>query len=309
MIFIVGATASGKTDLAVALARALGGEVVSADSRQIYRELRAGTAKPARDGQARVAGIPYHLIDCVGVAEAFDVGRWTRAARTIAADIRRRGRLPIVAGGTGLYFKALGEGLTALPARDEALRRRLAEEARTRGRAWLHQRLSQVDARAASIIPANNIQRVIRALEVRELSGRPISTLWSEGRSNGLDESGLGPAVVLRIDWPAEELRRRICARAEAMWPAMIDEARRLILEFSGAEPGLLSLGYPEAMACARGELGLDIGLQRLMRATCAYAKRQRTWFRHQLDAAAISGAQTEEMLRQALRIYAPIAR
>lgn len=277
------------------------GEVVSADSRQVYRELCAGTAKPARDRQGRVEGIPYHLVDCVPVTEPFDAGRFAVLARASIAEIRGRGRIPIVAGGTGLYIRALLEGLCALPPRDEALRRRLEEEARAHGRACLHERLARVDPEAAAAIPANNIQRVVRALEVFELTGRPISQHWQDHKNERVGASRPATAV-LRIDWPPEDLRQRIAARAESIWPRMLAEVRGLLRRFSGEEPGFRSLGYPEAVACAQGRLSADEGLARLVNSTCAYARRQRTWFRNQLGAQAVAGGSLEDMRRQALR-------
>ena len=300
-VLVVGPTASGKTELALALARALGGEVVSADSRQVYRELRAGTAKPVCDPQGRVEAIPYHLVDCVPVAEPFDAGRFAALARARIAEIRGRGRVPIVAGGTGLYIRALLEGLCELPPRDEALRRRLAEEARVQGRARLHERLRRVDPEAAAAIPANNIQRVVRALEVYELTGRPISSHWREDKK--LSGGRLVPAAIFRIDWPPEILRQRIAARAKLMWPKMLSEVEELLRRFTGEEPGFQSLGYPEAVACARGRLSSEEGLRRLISSTCAYARRQRTWFRHQVAAAALAGGRPEDMLAGALSL------
>lgn len=245
-----------------------------------------------------MGGIPYHLVDCVPLTEPFDAGRFAALAREKAGEIRARGRLPILCGGTGLYVRAFLEGLCPLPRRDEGLRARLEEEARVRGRAWLHERLARVDPEAAAKIPANNIQRVVRALEVFELTGKPISRHWSEHH----EPSGgsIRPLAVLRIDWPAEELRRRIAARAESMWPLMLDEVRGLLRRYRGDEPGFQSLGYPEAAACARGGLSREEGLSRLTAATNAYARRQRTWLRSQLAALPVAGAGTAEMLRQA---------
>jgi len=300
-VVIVGPTASGKTELALSLARALDGEVLSADSRQVYRELCAGTAKPARDRQGRVEGIPYHLVDCVPITEPFDAGRFAALTRARLAEIRGRGRVAIVAGGTGLYIRALLEGLCALPPRDETLRRALEEEARIHGRARLHERLSRVDPEAAAAIPANNIQRVVRALEVYELTGRPISSHWREDKKIPSEEQ-IVPSAILRIDWPPEALRQRISARAESMWPRMLAEVRELLRRFSGEEPGFRSLGYPEAVACVRGTLAPEEGLRRLISSTCAYARRQRTWFRHQLSAQAVAGADLEAMRGQALQ-------
>lgn len=295
MIAIVGPTASGKTELAVALARAIRGEIISADSRQIYRELSAGTAKPALDGSGRLGGIPYHLVGCADLQDPWDAGRFAQAAGHVAADIAARGRRPIVAGGSGLYIRAFLEGLSALPPRDETLRRRLEEQARAQGRGALHERLARVDPAAAAAIPANNIQRIIRALEVFELTGKPISSHWKKERP------AAPSARIFCIDWPAPALRQRIARRAADMWPAMLAEVRGLLRRFTGAEPGFESLGYPQALACARGEMIPEEGLRLLIQSTCAYAKRQRTWFRHQVAATAVAGGPCPDMLRSVL--------
>ena len=269
-IVIVGPTASGKSELAWALARELGGEVISADSRQVYKGLDAGTAKP---------DYPCHLVDVAEPSERFDAGRWLELCRPLLARIR----VPIVAGGTGLYVKALLEGLSDLPKGDPALRARLRPD---------HARLREIDPVAAAKIPPGNTQRILRALEVYELTGKPISAHW--GRRAG----GVAPRAVLRLEWPAEALRERIARRAEAMWPGMLEEASR----YDGTEPGLESLGYREAWLVSRGKLSKAEGFAKLVGATNAYAKRQRTWFRTQLPGAvALPGAALEDLKRRAL--------
>lgn len=299
---VVGPTASGKTDLALALARELNGEVVSADSRQVYRFLDAGTAKPRRDSDGLVEGRPYHLLDCADPSEPFDAGRFARLAGPLCEDMRRRGRLPIIAGGTGLYVRALLEGLTELPTRDASLRRRLEEAAARKGRLWLHGQLCTVDPVAAQKIPPNNIQRVVRALEVFELTGKPISSFWGRRTS----KLGAG-AIVLSIARPAEELRRRIAARAEEMWPLMLDEVRTLVpARYAGDEPGFQSLGYRQALECLQGRLSREEGLRALIGATTAYARRQRTWFRHQVSGVEIEGGEAPRMLARALEALRP---
>ncbi len=298
MIVVAGPTGSGKTELAAALARELGGEVVSADSRQVYRELDAATAKPSA---ALRAEIPHHLIDCADPAETYDAGRFLREARAAIAEIRARARAVVVCGGTGLYLRALTEGLAPLPPADPSLRARLNELARTRGREVLHEELARLDPAAAMSIPAGNIQRLVRALEVTRLTGRPISELWARGR-----EGGMRPDAVLILTWPPAALAERLDARARAMWPALLDELEALVpARFRGDEPGLSSLGYPQALAVLRGELSSEDGLAEFQRATRAYAKRQRTWFRGQLKGAAIdaceSPARTLALARAAL--------
>ncbi|MBI4375597.1 MAG: tRNA (adenosine(37)-N6)-dimethylallyltransferase MiaA [Elusimicrobia bacterium] len=296
-LLVAGPTASGKTELAVALAQDLGGEIISADSRQVYRFLGAGTAKPARDAEGRVQGIPLHLIDFVDPAEVYDVGRFVRDARRLCAEIQARGHVPILAGGTGLFLRAYLNGLSPMPKADPDLRRRLAERCEREGLDWLHQRLSREDPEAARSIPRNNRHRMIRAIEVLELSGRPISSFWAQGRA------GASPALVLVLDWQNTTLAQRIKERARGMWPKMLEEVRRLVpSRFSGQEPGFLSHGYREAVACAAGRLTDEKGLGEMIRQTAAYAKRQRTWLRHQIPVhARIAGGTLQSMREQAL--------
>ncbi|MBI3565848.1 MAG: tRNA (adenosine(37)-N6)-dimethylallyltransferase MiaA, partial [Elusimicrobia bacterium] len=170
MIVLAGPTASGKTELAVRLALKLGAEIVSADSRQVYRFLDAATAKPTRE---QLAAVPHHLVSVADPTEAYDAARFAREASAELADIRRRGKKAIVVGGTGLYLRALLEGLSPLPPRDEAVRARLEALSVREGRAALHARLAKADPKAAAATPAGNLQRVIRALEVLELTGKP----------------------------------------------------------------------------------------------------------------------------------------
>ncbi len=279
-IVLAGPTASGKTDLAVMLAEALNAEIVSADSRQVYRRLDAGTAKPTAEQRQRV---PHHLLDCADPTEAYDAARWAKEAAAAIADIKSRGKLALVCGGTGLYLKALLEGLSPMPPRDEALRARLSTESKTD----LHARLTKIDPEAAADIPAGNIQRVVRALEVFELTGKPISEHWRERRD------GAVPAdLVLRLELTPERSRERIDARTRAMWPGLLAEVAALVpKEFAGTEPGFTSLGYRSALACVRGETDSDQALAEMIQGTVAYAKRQRTWFRTQLVARALDAS------------------
>lgn len=292
MIVLAGPTASGKTDLAVALAEKIGAEIVSADSRQVYRRLDAGTAKPSQEQRARVR---HWLIDCADPSEAFDAARWAKEASEAIADIRSRGKVTLVCGGTGLYLRALLEGLSPLPPRDEKVRARLVAEAETLGREALHARLAKADPEAAAGIPPANLQRVLRALEVLELTGKPISALWRQGRKGGL---GATATLILRLDMSPELSRPRIETRARGMWPGLLSEVTALVPKvYTGAEPGFTSLGYREALACARGKMSEAEGLAELIRGTVAYAKRQRTWFRNQLDAESLDASAGEDAL------------
>jgi tRNA dimethylallyltransferase len=290
VIVLAGPTASGKTELAVALAERLGAEIISADSRQVYRKLDAGTAKPTAEQRRRVR---HHLLDLVEPDEAYDAGRFARDARAALADIKARGRRALVCGGTGLYLKALLEGLAPLPPRDEAVRARLAKL----GAEALHARLEKADPAAAAAIPPGNVQRLVRALEVLELTGKPITEHWAAGREHGVAAETV---LVLELDTPA--LDARIERRAEAMWPGLLDEARWLVPRtYDGSEPGFTSLGYPQALAAASGRKDPDAMLDEMTDKTVLYAKRQRTWLRGQLPDAVALNAASETLLDDAL--------
>lgn len=280
LIAVVGPTASGKTDLALALAHKTNGEIISADMGQLYKKLDAGTAKPKgkrQQGTYLVEQIPYHLVDEIDPKERFDAGQYARAARPLIEDMRQRGKRPILAGGTGLYLRALLEGLDEVPAGDETIRTRLMQRLQEEGREKLYAYLTEIDPIAAKGIPAGNTQRLLRALEVFEISGKPISSFWSKAEKTQED------VLYTGIEWPSEQLRERIRLRAEEMFPAMLTEVRRLISsEYSGKEPGFRCLGYPEALACVRSETTAEEGLRAMVASSYAYAKRQRTWFRNQ---------------------------
>lgn len=290
MIVLAGPTASGKTELAVALAERLGAEIVSADSRQVYRRLDAGTAKPSAAQRRRVH---HWLIDCADPSEAYDAGRFAREASVALKDIAKRGRRAIVCGGTGLYLKALLEGLAPLPPRDEALRRRLT----ALGGAELHARLKKVDPQAAAGIPAGNVARLVRALEVYELTRKPISAHWAQGR-----KGAVAADTLLVLDAPTEFLTPRIERRVEAMWPALLDEVKWLVpKEFRGTEPGFTSLGYRQALEAAAGRMDPAAARDEMAALSVAYAKRQRTWFRGQLTSATRLDAASKTLLSDAL--------
>lgn len=290
MIVLAGPTASGKTELAVALAERLNAEIVSADSRQVYRRLDAGTAKPS---PAQQRAVRHWLVDVADPAEAYDAGRFAREARAAAKDIVSRGRRVIVCGGTGLYLKALLEGLAPLPPRDEALRERLAKL----GGPELHKRLSKADPKAAAAIPPGNVQRLVRALEVLELTKKPISQHWAEGRKDAM-----AAEKVLVLDAPPEWLTPRIERRVELMWPKLVEEVRWLVpKEFTGTEPGFTSLGYRQALEAASGRGDPTAMMDEMSALTVAYAKRQRTWFRGQLPDATALKASSKTLLQDAL--------
>jgi tRNA dimethylallyltransferase len=285
VVVLVGPTGSGKTAVALHLARRLDAEVISADSRQVYRRLSAGTAKP--DGEWRndarhplgryydVDGVPHHLLDVLDPTETFSAADFARRAETVLAALSAAGRRAILAGGTGLYLKALVDGLAPLPARDEALRRELTDYAASKGRPALHAELARVDPDAAARIPPNNIARVVRALEVFRLTGRPLSR-WQkeETRPSARRFAWFG------LRWPKDALRRRLDDRCAAMVPGLLRETSSLLREGLTADaPAFQPLGYREAVRHLRGELTRAAFEELFRRATRAYVKRQLTWF------------------------------
>jgi len=275
VVAIVGPTAVGKSDVALALAARVGGEIVSADSRQIYRHLDVGTAKPSAHERARV---PHHLLDVADPDEVFDVARYRAYALAAARDVQRRGRAVIVCGGTGLYLRALLRGLFPAPGRDPELRARLHALEERDGAGTLHRRLAHVDPRAAERLHPHDLLRVVRALEVETLTGRPISAWQDEHRF----AAGGVEALVLGCRRPCEELAARIEARCDAMLAAgLLDEIRDVWARGYGPElPALQSVGYREMGAYLRDACDRDTARAAFARATRRLAKRQRAWFR-----------------------------
>jgi tRNA dimethylallyltransferase len=273
---LAGPTASGKTRLAIEASLRAGGEIVNADSQQVYRGLDVGTAKPTSQERAAV---PHHLLDVADPGEGMDAARWASLADTAIADIAARGRLPVVVGGTGLYIRALLHGVVDAPGRDPALRAQLEEEAALHGRPALHRRLASVDPGAAARIRENDLVRIVRALEIAA-GGRTQSELFEAHR--------FAPRRyryrLLALDVPRDELHRRIEIRAGAMARGgIVDEARRLVDRFGTALPRL-PIGYEDAIACARGDIGEDELADRIARLHRTYARRQVVWLRREPD-------------------------
>ena len=275
ILVITGQTAGGKERLAVAAAGRLGGEIIGADSMKVYRGMDIGTAKPSAEQRARV---PHHLLDVADPAETFSTARWLELAQATIADVHRRGRAAIVSGGTPLYLKALLEGLFEGPAADAALRRRLAAEAQERGPAALHDRLAKVDPQAAARIHPNDLRRIVRALEVWELTGTPISDLQ---RQWGARRPEYRPLVVaIRRQGP--DLTQRITERVGRMMAAgLVDEVRRLAARPEGLAPGpRQALGYAEVLDFLDGRLPEADLVPAIVAHTRQFARRQMMWIR-----------------------------
>ncbi len=278
LIALVGPTASGKSALALRLARECHGEIVSCDSLQVYRGLDIGSAKATPEERASV---PHHLIDVVEPDQPFSAADYARLARRATREIRERGRLPIVAGGTGLYLKALLQGLFEGPSRDTALRARLERLASRFGNPRLHRLLRHLDPLAARRTHANDRVRIVRALEVYWLTGRPITAQQSQ-TPPPLE----GPKLVVGLDPDRARLREAVVLRTRAMLErGLLDEVRGLVARFGEPLPRpLAAIGYRQAIALLRGELEPAAAEQAIVTETMRFAKRQMTWFRHQAD-------------------------
>lgn len=287
----MGPTASGKTALALELAKAAGGELISVDSRQIYTRLSAGTAKPEglwqESGGTRlylVEGVPCHLVDFMDPRISYDAGSFVAAALAAEAQIRARGRRPIFAGGTGMYIQAYWNGMDSLPKGDPELRKSLSRMAEQLGSAALHARLRAADPEAAEKIPQGNVQRIIRALEVRELTGIPISRLWTRQFYGTLPAH---KAAFCVLNWARPLLRERIAARTRAIFDAMAAETDALLKAGYPEDcPALKSLGYPQMLDYLRSRISKTDAMHRIIALTQAYAKRQMTWLRRYRNAA-----------------------
>jgi tRNA dimethylallyltransferase len=274
LIAVVGPTATGKTALAVALARAVDGEIVGADSRQVYRRMDIGTAKPTPEERALV---PHHLLDVVGPDEPFSLAQYLELASTALEDIWARGRQPLLVGGSGQYVWALLEGWTVprlAPQRE--LRRSLEERAARNGADALHRELARVDPQAAEGIDPRNVRRVIRALEVYQATGQPIS-FWQEKAPPSWE------TFIFGLTCPRDKLYGRIDARVDAMMETgLVDEVRGLLAMGYGRELASMSgIGYREACQYLAGELNLPAAVARIKTATHRLARQQATWFRH----------------------------
>ncbi len=284
-IVIMGPTASGKTELALETARECGGEVISADSRQVYRFLKAGTAKPEGEWRETETGpayfvkdIPCHLLDFLDPQSSYDTVSFIAQARKAAADITARGKVPIFAGGTGMYIQAYWNGMDELPEAAPEIRERLHREMLALGNEALHARLTAVDPDAAAKIPAGNTHRIIRALEVFELTGKPISSLWTRGYYGVLPTH---EADFMIIEWDKEILHDRIRERTRQIFEPMLAESAALIeLGYPSDCPALKSLGYPQVIDCMNGLMTKTDAIHKITSLTQAYAKRQMTWLR-----------------------------
>jgi tRNA dimethylallyltransferase len=299
LVVLLGPTASGKTALSLALAEKFDGEIVSCDSVAVYRDFEIGTAKPS---MAERALVPHHCLDIVSPERDYSAGDYQRDARAAIREITAHGRLPVVTGGTGLYLRAMLEGLFEGPRRSEPLRARLRRSAARHGAGWLSRVLDQLDPTAAARIHANDTPKLIRAIEVSLEARRPITEAWSAGAEP------LTGYRVLRIGLAPERkaLYARIDARARAMFErGLVDETRRLVEKYGAERKIFDALGYRQAKLLLAGELTEAQAIEAAQRGHRNYAKRQLTWFRREPEVRWIAGfgddAQVQQVAEEAV--------
>jgi tRNA dimethylallyltransferase len=294
LVVILGPTASGKTSLSLVLAKQFTGEIVNCDSVAMYREFDIGTAKPSLAERAQA---PHHLFDFVDPTQDVTAGEYARQARQILSEIKSRKHLPIVVGGTGLYLRALLEGLFPGPQRSEELRERLRERAANRGSKYLHKILARLDPATAEKIHANDAPKLIRAIEVCLASRQKLSDLWQQGR----DPLQGFRILRLGLDPDRAALYERINSRAAQMFDqGLVEETKTLLDKYGDRARPQTSLGYKQATQFLRGELTREQAVQSAQQGHRNYAKRQVTWFRREPDVTWLNGFGDDPEIQQA---------
>ncbi len=293
LIVILGPTASGKTALSLVIAEKIGGEIVNCDSVALYRDFEIGTAKPSAEERSRA---PHHLFDITSPTEEITAGEYARRARQALQEIRQRGRVPIVVGGTGLYLRALLEGLFPGPQRSKELRDRLRERANALGAGYLHRILARLDRRAAELIHPNDAPKLIRAIEVCLASRERMTEMWQKGR----DPLRGFRIVRIGLDPDRQALYARINQRARRMFQSgLVEETARLLEEYGDSARPLSSLGYKQAVQLLRGEIDRETAIASAQQGHRNYAKRQMTWFRREPNVHWLKGFGDDAAIQQ----------
>ncbi len=291
VIFLMGPTASGKTALSVQLAQALNGEIISVDSALVFKGMDIGTAKPTLDERG---GIAHHLIDILDPAEAFSTGQFRKQALALMDDITRRGKLPILVGGTMLYFNVLNSGLAVLPEADPAIRAQLEQDLEHLGKEALHRRLADIDPESAARIHPNDPQRVQRALEVYAISGQPLTSFFTAAQAQDIPYQ----RIKLIIAPPDRALLHDIIAQRfrKMLEQGFIEEVAALYQRGDLTEkmPSIRAVGYRQAWSYLQGEYGIEVMTEKAIIATRQLAKRQFTWLRRETDAASFHSGQSD---------------
>ncbi|HEY8159814.1 MAG TPA: tRNA (adenosine(37)-N6)-dimethylallyltransferase MiaA [Methylobacter sp.] len=294
-IFLMGPTASGKTALSVQLAQALNGEIISVDSALVFKGMDIGTAKPTQEERG---GIPHHLIDILDPAESFSTGQFRKQALNIMDDITSRGKIPILVGGTMLYFNALNSGLAVLPEADADIRAKLDQDLEELGKEALHQRLAKVDPESAVRIHPNDPQRIQRALEVYEISGKPLTSFFTEAQAQDIPYR----RIKLIIAPQDRAILHDIIARRfrQMLEQGFINEVEVLYQRGNLTEkmPSVRAVGYRQAWSYLQGEYDLETMIEKAIVATRQLAKRQFTWLRREIDATSFQTGQKDLLTR-----------
>jgi len=273
IVALLGPTGSGKSRLAMDLAIALGGEIISCDALQVYRHMDIGTAKPTREERARV---PHHMLDLRDPGQDFSAGDYQRLAREALSEISLRGRLPLLVGGTGFYFRALIDGLFEGPGRSDELRSRMRRIVDSRGAPSLHRALQRVDPQSAGRIMPTDASRIIRAYEVYFLTGKTMSW-WQDQPRDALRGYR---SLRLGISWPRDTLYQRINDRVEQMLQAgFVGEVKELLKQHPRSSQAFKAIGYRQIAAYLEGQCKLEQAVEEIQRESRRYAKRQLTWF------------------------------
>jgi len=297
VIVIVGPTASGKTDLSIRLAKELNGEIISADSMQIYKKMTIGTAKPT---QEEMQGIIHHMIDIIEPNESFNVAKYKEMAEEKIEEILSKGKQPIIVGGTGLYVDTLVKGIEFFDIENDfEYRNKLEEETKLKGIDWLHDKLKKVDPVAAENIEKNNVRRVIRALEIYKVTGKTKTELDKESVKGSKYDY-----YVFGLLWDREELYKRINLRVDIMLEmGLIEEVKSLIQNEGFSKTSLQGLGYKEVIEYIEGIISYEEMIEKIKMETRRYAKRQMTWFKKNKNIVWLDAKNKDEIFESVIKV------